>query len=175
MGSYQMESKKFKVNSPQREEDISDLEALKKVVKIERLKDELQQLQDTVKSQREAKESVERLHFLNKIEEAKQERKIVSKELDETKVELEKHIRKVEQIKPLQDKYTFLKEMLSDYENLYIPMFEHKKKIAEVRKEYEQKIGKYNAKFEEFKVFTQTQMDKKDQKNVKFQNIQKIV
>lgn len=88
-----------------------------------------------MKAQREAEESTKRLDFVKKIEEAKQEREVVSKELEETKVELEKYKKKAKQIKPIQDKYTLSKEKLSNFEKHKIFMSKHENKITKVRKE----------------------------------------
>jgi len=65
-----------------------------------------------------------------------------------------------------------LKEKLVDYEKNFIPLVDHEKKLQIQGEEFEKKMAQHLKEFEEFKVFTQTKMDKKDQKASQVKNIQ---
>lgn len=76
----------------------------KKAMENEKLKIELQQLREEIKSKKEAKETTEHLNFMKQIEESKQKIVTTNQAKEKLTRNMEEYKKEMDQMKPLQEK-----------------------------------------------------------------------
>lgn len=165
-------------------EDMYDIEALKntnfelniimgkKTLKNEWLKFKLQQVKEQIRLQKEVEEIIEKMQTLKQLEVTKYQTEVTNQELEKVKGEMEDFSKKHEKFQSLQKDHAQLKEKLVHYENKFIPLVDYEKKLQIQGEGFENKMVQHLKEFEEFKVFTYTEMDKKDKKASQVRNIQ---